>query len=74
MQLYEKAVFNDWFNVGPSMHHLSKAKEFNVKCKILHRNTGIYVDKYALKLEGSNEDIRSFISYLKYVGFNIKNF
>lgn len=72
MVKYVLVKVNDYVLKWPSWHYIDKAIEFNISCQIEEKNLGIFIDKYYLKLSGKEEDIETFISYLKLKGFKIK--
>lgn len=54
--------------------YISKHKKYNVKCKILDRESRIFSNIYNLLLEGTKEDIESFLGFLRMKGFSIKKY
>lgn len=74
MEVYVKAVGKDRKLKWPASHYISESKKFEVKCKILHRDLGIFSDTYKLRLKGDPERVAAFISYLKMQGFNIQHY
>ena len=63
----------------PSSNYISEffiKKEFNLDCKILDRDLckGIFnlTDTYKISLEGTKENIQSYISYLEMEGFTVE--
>lgn len=74
MRQFVKAVVNYHKLKWPSDDYISDYKKFNIKCKILDKDFSILNDKYELCLEGSKEDIESFMSYLRMKGFKFKYF
>lgn len=56
----------------PSYNYVSKADNFGVKSTIMSKNLGLIFDRYALQLEGSEENVQMFLDYLKCEGFKIK--
>lgn len=72
MVKYVLVKVNDYVLKWPSWHYIDKAFEFNISCQIEEKTLGIFIDKYYLKLSGKEEDIETFISYLKLKGFKTK--
>ena len=80
MVKYVLVKVNDYVLKWPSWHYIDKAFEFNISCQIEEKtleNTFKKVsinniNKYYLKLSGKEEDIETFISYLKLKGFKTK--
>lgn len=74
MKLYVKAVAKDSKLKWPSYNYISKYEKFKIKCKILDEDLGFSKDKYKLCLKGTEENIKSFLSYLRMKGFKVKEY
>ena len=74
MQVYVKAVAKDSKLTWPSGNYISNYEKFNIKCIICDENLGLFKDKYKLNLQGSRENINSFISYLRMNNFKIEKY
>ena len=55
----------------PSSFYVNKYNEYGLSCKIKGKKLGLLKDKYLLELEGSEEDIKLFLGFLKFEGFKI---
>ena len=75
MKLYVKATVWDFKLTWPSSNYINKAEDkFNLKCKIIEDDFNIFKDIYQLKLEGDQQNIKSFLSYLRMKGFKITEY
>ena len=55
----------------PSSYFILKYQQFNINCREISRNVGLFKDGYLLELEGSKDNIEKYISYLKDKGFKV---
>lgn len=53
---------------------ISKYPKYGIECEILEYKWGILSDSYDLLLEGTEENIESFLSFLHMKGFLLKKF
>ena len=56
----------------PSIYYINNDSRYDVKCTVESDNRGLLIDRYFLKIEGTQENIQAFIDYLKHEGFKIK--
>lgn len=76
MKLNVKAKANE-FKFATWRHAeecIEKHKKYGVKCKTLRFSVGLLNNTYELCIEGSEENINSFLSFLNMKGFKIKKF
>lgn len=52
---------------------IEKHKEYEVKCDV-RRDLGLLNNTYELCLEGTEENLNNFLSFLRMKGFKIKQF
>lgn len=74
MQQFVKASVFDFKLTWMSQHYISKYSSFHLKCKTLEKDLGILKDTYHLSLTGSEEDIHSFLCYLRMEGFKVETY
>lgn len=63
---------SEFSTTWPSRNYIDDYKKYNLKCKVVESNIGLFKDKYLLELDGSTENIQMFLAYLRHEGFKIK--
>ena len=63
---------SEFSTTWPSRNYIDDHKKYNIKCKVVDSNIGLFKDKYLIELDGSSENIQRFLTYLKHEGFKIK--
>ena len=77
MKRYVEAKVKDSKLSKHSRSYILEYEQHGINCEILKRDTkyhlfrDFYTDSYKLCLEGNKEDIESYISYLRMIGFNV---
>lgn len=74
MKLYVKAIVKKSNLTWPSSNYIYHYRDFEIDCKICDRKLKVFKDTYKLCLEGTEDKIKSFISYLRMEGFNVEQY
>ena len=56
----------------PARSYLSDGYKFDVECTVKSDNSGLFIMKYFIMVEGEEQNIDDFVSYLRHEGFKIK--
>lgn len=58
----------------PSSNYIYDYRKFNINCEILDEDLGFFKHTYKLCLKGTEDNINSFLSYLRMECFEIISF
>ena len=72
MKRYISVSVREFSTKWPSIYYINNHYSYNINCTIESSDKGIFIDKYYLRLEGTEENIEAFVDYLKHEGFKIK--
>lgn len=71
MQCLVNVLTYDFSISCPSRCYIDYYKEYNITCRIVTCDLGIFRDKYLLELDGSQDNIEGFLDFLKQQRFKI---